>query len=113
MSEETKMPLLIGIGCKNKKVTIFRFHHKIWSNWLYYLQQNVFTYRVLLVLKAEYNSLINDVTFGDFAAERQVEVSGPDAYDFIRLITPRNLSKCEIGDCKYIILTDQDGGIVK
>ena len=62
--------------------------------------------------EAEYNSLINDVTFGDFAAERQVEVSGPDAYDFVRLITPRNLSKCEIGHCKYIILTDQDGGIV-
>ena len=62
--------------------------------------------------EAEYNSLINDVTFGDFAAERQVEVSGPDAYDFVRLITPRNLAKCEIGHCKYIILTDQDGGIV-
>jgi len=56
--------------------------------------------------------LINDVTFGDFAAERQVEVTGPDAFKFIQYINPRNLSKCNIGDCKYIILTAFDGGII-
>ena len=33
----------------------------------------------------EYLSLINDVTFGDFAAERQVEVTGPDAFNFINI----------------------------
>jgi aminomethyltransferase len=60
----------------------------------------------------EYLSLINDVTFGDFAAERQVEVSGPDAFDFIKYINPRNLSKCDIGDCKYIVLTDSNGCII-
>ena len=60
----------------------------------------------------EYESLINDVTFGDFAAERQIEVSGPDAYDFIRYVQPRNLEKCEIGSCKYILLTDMNGGII-
>ena len=47
--------------------------------------------------------LINDVTFGDFAAERQIEINGKDAYNFVRYITPRNLEKCEIGFCKYII----------
>lgn len=60
----------------------------------------------------EYESLINDVTFGDFAAERQIEITGPDAYNFVRYIQPRNLEKCEIGFCKYILLTDKDGGIV-
>ena len=60
----------------------------------------------------EYESLINDVTFGDFAAERQIEINGKDAYNFVRYITPRNLEKCEIGFCKYIILTDMDGGII-
>ena len=60
----------------------------------------------------EYYSLVNDVTFGDFAAERQVEITGPDAYAFVRLITPRNLSKCSIGFCKYILLMDSDGGII-
>ena len=60
----------------------------------------------------EYLSLVNDVTFGDFAAERQVEISGPDSYKFVRYINPRNLEKCAIGDCKYIILTDMNGCIV-
>jgi aminomethyltransferase len=60
----------------------------------------------------EYQSLINDVTFGDFAAERQIEINGPDALDFVRFIQPRNLDKCDIGSCKYIILTDMNGGII-
>ena len=30
----------------------------------------------------------------------------------MRYIQPRNLEKCEIGFCKYIILTDMDGGII-
>ena len=60
----------------------------------------------------EYQSLINDVTFGDFAAERQIEINGPDAYNFVRYIQPRNLEKCEIGSCKYIILTDMDGRLI-
>ena len=63
-------------------------------------------------IKAEYTSLVNDVTMWDVAAERQIEINGPDAYDFIRLLTPRNLSNCIIGDCKYIVLTGDDGGIV-
>ena len=60
----------------------------------------------------EYHSLINDVTFGDFAGERQIEINGPDAHDFVRYVQPRNLEKCEIGSCKYILLTDMNGGIV-
>ena len=62
--------------------------------------------------EAEYRSLVTDVTMWDVAAERQIEINGPDAYEFVRLLTPRNLSKCEIGDCKYILLTGDDGGIV-
>ena len=60
----------------------------------------------------EYESLINDVTFGDFAAERQVEINGPDAHKFVSYVQPRNLEKCAIGSCKYILLTDTNGGIV-
>ena len=60
----------------------------------------------------EYFSLTNDVTMWDVAAERQVEINGPDAYKFIRTLTPRNLEKCEIGHCLYILLTGEDGGII-
>ena len=60
----------------------------------------------------EYNSLVNDVTMWDVAVERQIEINGPDAYKLVRMITPRNLEKCEIGHCLYIVLTDDNGGII-
>lgn len=60
----------------------------------------------------EYSSLTNDVTMWDVAAERQIEINGPDAYEFVRTLTPRNLEKCEIGHCLYILLTGEDGGII-
>ena len=60
----------------------------------------------------EYMSLTNDVTMWDVAAERQIEINGPDAYNFIRTLTPRNLEKCEIGHCLYILLTGEDGSVI-
>ena len=60
----------------------------------------------------EYWSLVNDVTLWDVTCERQIEVTGPDAFRFIQLLTPRDMSKCEVGQCQYMVLTNQDGGIV-
>jgi len=108
---ESKSPLLIGIGTRIRKspyydsdlkygVTGFTVYNKM------YLPTGFSS------PEKEYESLINDVTFGDFAAERQIEINGPDAYAFVRYVQPRNLEKCEIGSCKYILLTDQDGGII-
>jgi aminomethyltransferase len=61
---------------------------------------------------ADYWSLVNDVTLWDVACQRQVEISGPDAFEFIQYLTPRDMSKCEIGQCQYMVLTNQNGGIV-
>lgn len=61
---------------------------------------------------ADYWSLVNDVTLWDVACQRQVEISGADAFEFIQYLTPRDMSKCEIGQCQYMVLTNQDGGIV-
>ena len=61
---------------------------------------------------ADYWSLVNDVTLWDVACQRQVEISGPDAFEFIQFLTPRDMSKCEIGQCQYMVLTNQNGGIV-
>ena len=47
-----------------------------------------------------------------FAVERQVEITGPDAYKFIQLLTPRDLSKLAVGQCKYVLITNNDGGIL-
>jgi len=61
---------------------------------------------------ADYWSLVNDVTLWDVACQRQVEISGPDALKFMQFLTPRDMSKCEVGQCQYMALTNQDGGIV-
>ncbi|MDH3751622.1 MAG: glycine cleavage system protein T, partial [Gammaproteobacteria bacterium] len=61
---------------------------------------------------ADYWSLVNDVTLWDVTCQRQVEISGPDAFEFIQFLTPRDMSRCEVGQCQYIVLTNQDGGIV-
>ena len=60
----------------------------------------------------EYWSLVNDVTLWDVAAERQVEISGPDAARFVDILVPRNLDKCGVGQCRYVVITDQDGYVV-
>jgi len=60
----------------------------------------------------EYWSLVNDVTLWDVTCQRQIEVTGPDAFKFIQLLTPRDMSKCQVGQCQYMVLTNQHGGIV-
>ena len=61
---------------------------------------------------ADYWKLVNDVTLWDVAAQRQVEVTGPDAARFVQYLTPRRLSDCAVGQCKYVLITDENGGIL-
>jgi aminomethyltransferase len=57
-------------------------------------------------------NLVNHAILCDVAVERQVEISGPDAAQFTQLLTPRNLSQCAVGQCKYVLITNADGGIL-
>lgn len=57
-------------------------------------------------------SLVNDVTLWDVSVERQVEIKGPDAAKFTQLLTPRNLSNCKVNQCKYVLNTNYQGGIL-
>jgi aminomethyltransferase len=61
---------------------------------------------------AEYWALLNGVTLWDTGVERQVEITGPDAFDFTNLLVTRDLTKCAVGQCKYVFLCDDDGGIL-
>ena len=60
----------------------------------------------------EYWHLLEHVTLWDVAVERQVEITGPDAARFVQLLTPRDLSGCAVGQCKYVTICAPDGGIV-
>ena len=57
-------------------------------------------------------NLVNDAILCDVAVERQVEITGPDAYQFIQLLTPRDLSKLAVGQCKYVLIVNDQGGIL-
>ena len=57
-------------------------------------------------------NLINDAILCDVAVERQVEITGPDAAEFVQLLTPRDLSKLSIGQCKYVLITNDEGGLL-
>jgi len=57
-------------------------------------------------------NLIEKAILCDVAVERQVEITGPDAYKFIQFLTPRDLSKLSVGQCKYVLIVNDDGGIL-
>ncbi len=57
-------------------------------------------------------NLVNQAILCDVAVERQVEITGPDAAKFVQLLTPRDLAKCAVGQCKYVLLTNAEGGIL-
>lgn len=57
-------------------------------------------------------NLINDAILCDVAVERQVEIAGPDAARFVQMLTPRDLSRLAVGQCKYVLITNAEGGIL-
>lgn len=62
--------------------------------------------------EAEFDALLNRVTLWDVSVERCLEISGPDGFTFAQLLTPRDLSKCAVGQAKYVLICDSDGGII-
>jgi glycine cleavage system aminomethyltransferase T len=60
----------------------------------------------------EYWHLLEHVTLWDVGAEHILEISGPDALAFTNLLTCRDLTRCQVGQCKYAPLIAEDGGIV-
>jgi aminomethyltransferase len=62
--------------------------------------------------EAEFDTLLNAVTLWDVSVERCLEISGPDGFRFAQLLTPRDLSTCAVGQAKYVLICDRDGGIV-
>jgi glycine cleavage system aminomethyltransferase T len=63
-------------------------------------------------LEEEYRHLLEHVTLWDVSVERQVEITGPDAFTFTNMLTPRDLSRCAVGQGKYVVITAEDGGII-
>ena len=62
--------------------------------------------------EAEYDRLLNGVAQWDVAAQRQVQIEGPDAGRLAQYLTPRDLSNTKIGQGRYVPLCDHDGWLI-
>ena len=60
----------------------------------------------------EYRSLIDGVVMWDVAAQRQVQIEGPDATRLAQYLTPRNLSGTRVGQGRYVPICDHDGLLI-
>jgi hypothetical protein len=60
----------------------------------------------------EYQALQDGVTLWDVGVERTVQISGPDADRLVDSITCRDLTRCAVKQCKYMLVTAPSGGIV-
>ncbi len=60
----------------------------------------------------EYWAIRNAATLWDVSVERPVEIDGPDGFVLMDLLTPRDMRKCAIGECKYALICDENGGVI-
>ena len=60
----------------------------------------------------EYWRLINGVSQWDVGVERQVQLRGPDAGRLAQILSPRDLSKCKVGQGKYVPLCNHRGTLI-
>jgi aminomethyltransferase len=60
----------------------------------------------------EYEALLHDVTLWDVSVERCVEIRGRDAFELTNLVTCRDLTKVDVMQARYVLLTTAWGGIV-
>ena len=60
----------------------------------------------------EYWRIIQGVSMWDVAVERQVQLKGRDAGKLAQILAPRDLSKCKIGQGKYVPLCNHNGVLI-
>ncbi len=60
----------------------------------------------------EYDALVNHVTLWNVAVERQIQVKGPDAADFVNYVITRDATKIPPMRARYVILCNEQGGIL-
>ena len=63
-------------------------------------------------VEEDYWHLREHVQIWDVACQRQVELKGPDAARLAQWMTPRDLSNARTGQCLYVPLVDETGGMV-
>ncbi|EDZ41625.1 MAG: dimethylsulfoniopropionate demethylase [Planktotalea sp.] len=60
----------------------------------------------------DYHHLKSAVQIWDVSVERQVELRGPDAMRLMQMLTPRDLRGMNAGQCYYVPIVDETGGML-
>ena len=63
-------------------------------------------------VEEDYRHLKRAVQVWDVAVERQVELRGPDAGKLMQMLTPRDLRGMLPGQCYYVPIVDETGGML-
>ena len=63
-------------------------------------------------VEEDYRHLKTAVQVWDVAVERQVELRGPDAARLMQMLTPRDLRGMLPGQCYYVPIVDETGGML-
>ncbi len=63
-------------------------------------------------IEADYHHLKRAVQVWDVACERQIELRGPDAARLMQMLTPRDLRGMLPGQCYYVPIVDETGGML-
>ncbi len=100
-----------GFGTQIKKSPFFKSTVK-WGATGFSVYNHMYIPRDFGNPEQNFWNLIEKSILCDVAVERQVEITGPDAYKFIQLLTPRDLSKLSVGQCKYVLIVNEKGGII-
>jgi len=111
MTDRASSSPAISIGPRVRKSPFFEATRR-WGASAYTVYNHMYLPVAYEGPEADYRRLVERVALWDVAGERQVEVTGPDAARFTQLLTPRDLSGCAVGQCRYVLLTDERGGIV-
>ena len=100
-----------GFGAQIKKSPFFNSTLK-WGATGFSVYNHMYIPRDFGNPEENFWNLLNSAILCDVAVERQVEIIGPDAAKFTQLLTGRNLESCEVGQCKYILITNSAGGLL-
>lgn len=63
-------------------------------------------------VEEDYHHLKSAVQIWDVAVERQIELRGPDAGRLMQMLTPRDLRGMTAGQCFYVPIVDETGGML-
>lgn len=67
---------------------------------------------VFASVEEDYHHLKSAVQVWDVACERQIELRGPDAARLMQMLTPRDLRGMLPGQCYYVPIVDETGGML-